>query len=264
MNGTTSDPLFDAIVDNNFATFVQLLGGTEIDKTITGFIRKEVRTGILYIHVPTHISPFLLCAKFGRYEMLEFVIQTYSRHLTIFNINQQDSNGHNVVANIILSHEIDDRNCKINCIKLLTCNLSFNINTVNKHRESVLMLAVKVERHYEIVKLLLKHKQINVSLHDQFGNTVLMSASRRQHATIIRLLLQNTNVSVNDCNKCGQTALYQCLCDNEEAGLQCVRQLSNYSDIDVNYAKGRNFTAMELTLEHDMFLTHAMLMHGRI
>jgi hypothetical protein len=81
----------------------------------------------------------------------------------------------------------------------------------------------------------------------------------------IRLLLQHPNINVNVTNECEITALLACMIYVDgERSLLCARQLFNHADINVNHVKGECVTAYDVTVDHEEFLMHAILTHGRI
>src|SRR5689334_20826150 len=83
-----------AIKENNFETFVQLLGATN---------QEQLRNADVNLRQPgARITPFLHCATYGRYEMLEYML-----NIPNMNVNQTDSRGRNALAEILYSHKID-------------------------------------------------------------------------------------------------------------------------------------------------------------
>ncbi len=247
--------IFDAIAENDFVTFVQLLGTNYAENA------ENAMRFIKDVNSVNDTSPFLLCAKYCRYYMLKYLI-----NIPGININQTDSNGHNALGNIILSQNTTNLKYSLRCAKLLLNNSVFNVNTLNNFNSSVLILAASDPKQYEILKLLLKHRPTSVSLTDSNGNTSLMCASMQLHALNVRLLLRHSNkITINHTNDKGRTALYLCTCyDTGEAGLQCARQLLYHADINVNRVKDKTTTAPALTLIRGKYLMNAMLMHGRI
>ncbi len=254
--------IFDAIVNDDFATFVQLLGmnDTEIAENAMRFIKNvnpvARKPGPAILH---DSSPYLLCAKYSRPEMLQYIL-----NIPGINVNQQDANGNSGIENVIFSQKIYDRNSAIECAKLLISHHLFNVNAVDKFKSSALMSAARDGKHHEILKLLLKRKVIDVSLRDKYGFTALLRASLLMNSTNVRLLLQNTRVNVNETNNDSQTALILlAYFYRNETGLQCARQLLNHDDIHVNFVIDNDITAQLITLQQNKYLLHAILSHGR-
>ena len=61
--------------------------------------------------------------------------------------------------------------------------------------------------YINVVKLLLKHKDIDVNAKNSDGYTVFMWASRDGHIGVVKLLLEHKDTDVNDKNSDGNTAL---------------------------------------------------------
>jgi ankyrin repeat protein len=269
--------IFDAIINDDYATFVHLLGRNEkeIAENAMRFNRNRqpvIRVGKLNVY---DLSPFLLCAKYGRHKMLEFLL-----NIPGININQQDSCGHNALAQRIVQTQIAQTNKRkqvielkntVICTKLLLSQPLFNVNAIDSLNRSALELAAKDEKQYKIVTLLLK--RINIWTHDKWGFTAIMRAAMHLNATNIRLLLRNAYphpisymyTYVNQTNQDSHTALllfaYQ---DPGERGLQCARQLLTRGYVDVHYIGNRDANAMTITVERHKYLTQAMITHGRI
>lgn len=275
-NGNSS--IFDAIINDDFATFVQLLGGNynEIAENAMRFTRYQssIRT-IMPKTNPNELSPFLFCAKFGRHKMLEYILQS-----PFININQQDSCGHNALAQRIIQTQTAQTNKRksiielsntILCTRLLLSHPLFNVNTLDTLSRSALELCAKDEKQYQIVTLLLK--RVNIWTQDKWGFTALMRAAMHLNALNIRLLLRNAyphQISymftyANQSNQDSHTPLllflYQ---DPGERGLQCARQLLIGGYINVNYIGKGNSNAMRITEERQKYHTLAMLTHGSI
>src|SRR4051812_8672972 len=89
--------MFTAIEENNFDAFVQLLGETEEEKLanaqtiLSNRTEGEISSKPEYLYINT---PFLLCAIYGRYKMMEVML-----NIPNINVNEQDENGMNALAN---------------------------------------------------------------------------------------------------------------------------------------------------------------------
>jgi hypothetical protein len=251
MDNTKTLFLCYAIENDYFETFVVLIGESdyEISKNAMRFIN-ESNIG----DSDVDLSPFLLCAKYGRYEMLQYLL-----NIPGVDVNQRDVRERNALAHIIFANP----NNGTFCAKLFLSNALFNINTLIK---TALMHAVTKESQFEIVKLLLKYEEIEVSVPSgTFVNTALICASRSCITVNMRLLLRHQKVFVNETNWRAQTALLAFVDGyDSERDLLSARQLLNQPNINVNYVYERNSSANSMTFDREQFLTHAMLTHGRI
>jgi hypothetical protein len=245
----------DAITENDFTMFIQQLG-TSRNEMIS-----NAMTPITDTCTNNKLSPYLLCTKYARFGMLQYVL-----NIGGIDVNQQDDNGHNALAHLVLGGKVENSRDAIRCVKQLFTRPSFNLNAVDNFNRSALLLAAADERQFEIIKLLLKHKQINVTQCDHSGSSAIMDAAMHLHATNVRLLLRHcANVCVNDTNNRGRTALFLFACyDHGDVGLLCARQLLDHPDTNLNYVKDRDCTALTLTASRKKFLTHALLTHGKI
>ena len=99
-----------------------------------------------------------------------------------------------------------------------------------------------MEGHYEVVELLLTHKNIDVNINDTYeGTSPLYGACKNGHEEVVRLLLSHPAIEVNQVNQVdkvrtdfGPTPLYTA-CLNGHNGV--VRLLLAHTAIKVNQAK---------------------------
>ncbi len=251
IDNKTGDKIYNAIVKGDLKTFTKLVD--KCGQQIANHFFKNVFADI-------DDSPFLLCATYGRYEMMQLLL-----HIPIIDVNQHGDYGFNALTNIIVSQQIKSSQNGINCAKLLLSHPLFQINSVDIYHRTSLSWAAGAEQQFEILKLLLKHKETDVNLQDRQGMTPIFFAPRKFRALNIRLLLRHPHVHVNAQNSCGDTLLIHFASYwQDESSLQFSRQLLNHPDINVHYVANTNNSAQSLTLHRQQYLIHAMLVHGRI
>jgi ankyrin repeat protein len=251
-NLATTHAICGAIEKNDVDTFKQLLGHNDDE---------IINNAMIFIKLPQHRldhithCPFLLCAEYHRYEMLQYLL-----NIPGIDINQKDTNGHNALMKIVWSKNFDNLTNQLNCAMLFLSNANFNVNSVDIYRNTVFMWALTDNTRYAIVKAMLKRSEIDVNFHGDMGNTAIMFASTS--SINVRLMLRNANVHINTTNHRGDTALH--VFSRVKSNIHCIRQLLNHPDINVNIVNNRNTTALSETLVFDKFFTHAMLIHGRL
>jgi hypothetical protein len=256
MDETKFNSIRNAIKTNDVSTFVQLLGRSDSERASNAMCFINIPDfGALY---KTARSPFLMCARYGRYEMLQFILNTPG-----IDINQQDAIGQNAVATVILSNKIRNTQNALKCAKLLLSNQSFNINAVDCHNRSAIMWTAADGKQYEMLKLLLKHNEIDIKLRGTSRETALFFAISRNCPIHVRHLLQHSTLVVQDASE--EASLHRFMRSfGGECNLQCARQLLNYQNVNINYIDEQNTTAQSLTLDHRRYIAHALLIHGRI
>jgi ankyrin repeat protein len=255
MDDEQTHSICNAIRMNDYKSFVQHIGDSEDEITHNAMI--YITSTGPYIH----LSPYLLCAKYGRYEMLQYLL-----NIPTINMNQHDASGTRSNAlMIVLCHNVGSASNAINCAKLLLSNLLFNVNAVDGFHRTALMLAADNEKQYRLLKVLLKRNDTDVNVCDAFGSTALDCAVMVQIPLNLRLLLRHPKVLLNEINNVGNTPLLLFVSGTcSESDCLCARQLLDHPELHANYMNGRNMTASSVTLLRDKFIAHAMIMHGRV
>jgi ankyrin repeat protein len=258
-NNSFEHRIFQAIEQNNYGTFVELLGNNDDEKR-ENTMRKVTNPVSQYneylLELCVDNTPFLICALYCRYEMLEYMLQ-----IPNIDVNQQDREGNNALSSIIISAHTGD--VAIKCVKLLLSHPLFNVNAVTIGDRTVLMLVVQNECHFNMFKMLLKHGNIDINIQSNSGNTALMSAASRNCKTV-RFLLHQPNIQINLTNNKGETALYQSA-HYIENGIQCQRQLLNRSDVNIHYIVNEATKSLVANgIDNKMYISHALLIHGRL
>ena len=135
-------------------------------------------------------------------------------------------------------------------------NLSLAIDALNSYGvdvnergpdggETPLWIACSYRNHIEIVKILLKRKDLQVNLAADDGRTALYVASQYGHLEVVRLLLSKSEIDINkdaDGWNGGSTALYMA---SQNGHLEVVRLLLSKSEIDIN-KKFKNTTPLAI------------------
>jgi ankyrin repeat protein len=235
-----SNCLTNAVIYDKYETFTKLLKN-KITENAKHFINDN--------NTCISLNPVLLdCARHSRYQMMKFLLNT----VTCERLDEHDRR--------IIEHEDDTQHF---------CNRLFNINAVDDNNRSALILVVDGKNNVQLVRLLLQHKRINVSLRDDNGHTAFMHASIRKLSTHVRLLLRHPDVNVNDTNPLvtwnKRSALIQVVCTNhDDDGVLCARQLLDCNDVNVSYMDETGNTAVSMALNNDTLLIHALCTHGWI
>jgi ankyrin repeat protein len=244
-------PLLNAITNDDFTTFVQLLGNSahEIGENVMRIINVEMA-----VEYPDDVHPFIQCAQLGRYEMLKYLI-----NIPELNINHKDEYGHNALSTII--YNTGNSENVVRCAKLFISHRLFNINAVDNTNRTVLMLAASEAKHYQIVKLLLKRDDIDVNIVDNDNLTALLCATMWCLALNTRLILRHPRVHLCFNDESENTLLIQYVgCESEEMDLLFCRQLINHRGITTNERRMAEY----VSVMWDKIFVHAMLIHGRI
>ncbi len=261
-----NEPLGQRIVttikENNFKEFVKLLGKSDEEKLENA----NHPINSLYVIANGHAlpiydnSPFLLSAMYGRHFMLQYMLS-----IPNIDVNQRNSDGHNALFHIMTSVKVYNFGDKLKCMKHLLSHSLLDVNAVqNRLNDTALMLAVQCE-HYDMLKLLLKHSNIDVNLQNNCSNNALMYGIYGARTVNVRLLLQHPNIDVNMLCDNHSTVLFASAKNDDECGLLCMRQLLNHRDIDINYwLIDAATTAVLWGRDYGSFLTHALLIHGQI
>jgi hypothetical protein len=259
---TIKQRIYLAIKENDFNAFVRLLGATDEEKLENSQLLLCNADDGKAISKPkyTKLTPFLLCAQYGRCEMLEYMC-----NISNININQQSDNKYNALTLIILSHDIKSVDDATKCAKLLLAQKTFDITIVDDFHRNLLIYAAKSGKHYSILRMLLKRKQINVNLGDTGHRDALFFATVCQHAISIRLLVREPTIQINRLTEDEQPALYYfTLRGHRDSDLLCCRQFVDHPDVDVSCIIRRSDTAVVYALDRDNYFTHALLTHGRL
>ena len=85
-----------------------------------------------------------------------------------------------------------------NIVKLLIKHPQIDINQHNKRNKKTPLIISSERGHTDIVWLLLCHNQIDVNKKDSFGDSALQTASWRAHLGIVKLLLRCSETQVSD------------------------------------------------------------------
>jgi ankyrin repeat protein len=251
-----------AIEENDIYSFVRLLGETNDEKLqraqkLLGNCNDAHSQWCDPLGIQ-HTTPFLLCAQYGRYKMLEYML-----NIPNININQLGYYKHDALSLILMSGEIDNLSNATKCAKLLLSRKSFDITVVDSFNRNLLHLAAKLDEGFEILKMLLKRKQIDVNIGDNEQINALLYSVRKRNAVNTRILVREPNIHINHLDGHGQSVLRNFLYSGlEENGLLCCRQLLSHPDINVDYISKWSNTAVTYIVKDN--LTHALLIHGRI
>ncbi len=251
--------ILEAIQNNDLPTFKTLLGDSNEE-----IAQSANRPFSHCIHHPG-LSLFLACAKYGRYELLEFLLQ-----IPGININHQDGTGNSALSVLIINKEdMQNYGDTLKCAKLLVSHPLFEFNLANNNNTTALMLAAMDEHHYQMLQLVLKVYNVDVTLRNNDNESAVLIATEWLYATNVRLLLRHPDIDINEIFDDGNTMLksYVNWRNIGEIGLLCGRQLLNRTDIDANNISNiiHSISIWDNTdtLLHKIY-THALFTHGYI
>jgi hypothetical protein len=216
----------------------------------------------LYSHHYRHtsITPFHFAARYCRRNILECILQ-----IPNLNINMKDKSGHSALLRCLDTNKKCVAEDVDICVKLLLKHPNINVNQMcDCCRTTPLMQTMEqcIER-YRLFNLLLKHPHIDVSVSNNDGITALIYAAAVAHANCMRQLLQFDNVNVNTMCSRNQTAvniLPHSAYTLEHTRLSCMRQLLNRSDVYVNHIDDGE----RRRLSDNDPLFYALMTHGRV
>jgi len=145
-------------------------------------------------------------------------------------------------------------------IKLVSILPPEDINNKNTIGNTVLILTSMFGGYVEIAKLLLEHKDIDVNIRNDEGNTALLYASI-YHIKIVELLLEREDIDVNvQCNE-GNTALHIAVYVNR---IDTLKLLLEHKDINVNIRNNDGCTALIFARIRTAEITRLLLEHEDI
>ena len=138
-----------------------------------------------------------------------------------------------------------DENIKFDIIKEIISRNDFNFqNEVDCYGDSVLMKACIMGR-IDIVKILLKKKNININLKREDGNSALLLSL--EHSKIIKILLKRPDLDINAKNEDGSTFFIKICERRDQEFLKIVSKLKN---VDLNAKNVREKTGFMYLMDN--------------
>jgi len=130
-------------------------------------------------------------------------------------------------------------------VKVLLKQKNINVNQQDVKVGLCAIECASMSNNKEIVKLLLKNENIAVNQQDNIGATALMWASFHGYKKVVKMLLQHKDINVNQEDKFGSTALMWA-CKSKYSNKKCVKMLLQHKDINVNLRDKTGRTAFIL------------------
>ena len=181
-----------------------------------------------------------------------------SSHITLKMANLLISLGANVdeIDTAIVTPLSLVYNNKPELAKLLIESVTIkSVNKSNYEGETALFCACD-KGYLEVVRELLKHKDIEVNKADNFGRSPLCIACENGYLEIVKELLKHENIDVNkadghepysDLEEFGRKFPLYIACDKNN--LELVRELLKHKNIDINKTNIGGISALELAFE---------------
>ena len=119
-----------------------------------------------------------------------------------------------------------------------------SVNALGPESQSLLVYAI-ADQEFDVVRVLLQADGIDVNIQDG-GWTPLMSAT--EHVDIMKLLLRFKDIRINIANGDGRTALSTAVSSGNVDG---VRLLLRQKDINVNHSDNEGQTALSIACEQE-------------
>lgn len=95
------------------------------------------------------------------------------------------------------------------------------------------------------------------------GITALICAAMCRSKPSLRLLIRSPTIEINLANT-GTALMYLTTASTDEGNVFTAQQLLNHPDINLYYIAEHGESAVDFSQSFDEFLTHALLIHGRL
>jgi ankyrin repeat protein len=186
------------------------------------------------------------------------VLSRYLEHAMLVEASRDDSKHNTEYVKAYLKAGLDPNCASSNGTTALLLSCAGNVETVSLLLENgaganladddgrTPLYTACENRHIEAIKLLLKHKDIDVNKASNGGFTPLYIACEEGHTGAIELLLKQKNIKVNQTNNNGTTPLY-IACEEGHTG--AIELLLKHKDIDVNKVNDDGFTPLDIACQ---------------
>lgn len=133
-------------------------------------------------------------------------------------------------------------------VRLLITKYNVGVNRRNLSRGLTPLMQAVIQRHTNIVKLLLGTRIINLDATDRAGFTVLMWAAERNYDQMIRMLLNTGKANINARTNTGVTVLMLAM---PKASQENIALLLNTDGIDVNAKDNSGVSALLIAVDYE-------------
>ncbi|GBN59406.1 Ankyrin-2 [Araneus ventricosus] len=212
----------------------------------------------------------LEAAQSGDLEKIKYLMQQAGIDLNSVDKNKNTplhlaaEKGHAEVVQVLLESEDIDVNAK----NLDKSKLPYPVHPGDDpdrqkltNGKAALYLAVN-NGHFEVVKLLINHKETDVNTKDKYGKPCLHSAVTNGFTEITKLLLSHIKIDPNVQYPCNDhyTALHTAI---ERLNMEIIRALINHPDIDLNIKERyKELTPFQMAVKENVLpVVEIMLQH---
>jgi hypothetical protein len=260
--------ILKAVEDKNISKFKKLLGKNDTEIARNAILKITCFSNMWYHYIDMigrpyitihPATPFELVTAHYWHDMLEYLLKC-------------GVNGNTALITYTL-HDVNTMNVAVfKCVNVLLSADNIDVNTRIGSNQTPLCNVAAVDKKNAILKLLLKHKHIDVNtrLTHSIVYTPLMIACKALQVRNVHSILQHKHVQVNIQNRHGETALMLLVIWHRgEKVLPCARQLLT-NGANVLQMKHNGNTALTYIEKYHSAVTifsyhmTALLQHGRI
>jgi ankyrin repeat protein len=251
-------PIVDAISNNKFDDFIQLLGENDEER------RENAMRNLQNPNENGRITPFMLACFYGCDRMLEYML-----NLGNIDINHKDATGLSCLQHAAhLNHDYFIWQNAPNileggrrCVKLLLSSPRIDVNAAIYNHSLmdsstfIISMTVYSDAHLPVLRMLLSHKDIYIP-EDILMTSIIYGQWLNFHSLV-------RYADVNYVNHLGKSVLRTTIDRrNTNLALVAVRQLID-RDVCIHSMDAEGHTAITVT-QNQKYLVHALLTHAQI